>query len=88
MQLTEETEIVLTTTAKRKLIVNTAVIPEKSTRDTQGIIAMTVKKNHFVTKVERFDVNALANAHRFRTKTLPSTGAIVREEDEGEQLKL
>ena len=49
---------------------------------------MTVKKNHFVTSVEPFDMEKLANAHRFRTKTLPSTGAIVREEDEGEQLKL
>ncbi len=88
MQMQEDGEIVLTTTAKRKLIVNTAVLTPKTTRDTQGIVVMTVKKNHFVTSVEPFDMEKLANAHRFRTKTLPSTGAIVREEDEGEQLKL
>lgn len=88
MQLEKDGEIVLTTTAKRKLIVNTAVLTPKTTRDTQGVVVMTVKKNHFVTDVEPFDIEKLANAHRFRAKTLPSTGAIVREEDEGEQLKL
>lgn len=85
---TEEREYVLTTTAKRKLIFSTAMINPKSTRDTQGIQVMTVKKNHFVESVEPFDNTKLANAHRFRAKSLPAAGAIVRPEDEGEQLML
>lgn len=84
----EDKEFVLTTTAKRKLLFDTAMVGEKSTKNTQGIQVMTIKKNHFVTSVVEFDENTLANPHRFRTKALPSTGSIVREEDEGEQLKL
>lgn len=88
IQLPADGEYVLTTTAKRKLIFDTAVLLPKTTRDTQGVVVMTVKKNHFVVSAEPFDAEKLANAHRFRAKTLPSTGAIVREEDGGEQLTI
>ncbi len=49
---------------------------------------MTLKKNHFVEKVERYAEGMFANPHRFRTKTLPAAGALMREEDFGEQLSL
>ena len=88
MQLSEDGEFILTTTAKRKLIFDTAMLLPKTTRDTQGVVVMTVKKNHFVISAERFDPEKMANAHRFRAKSLPSTGAVVREEDEGEQLTI
>lgn len=88
MQIAQDREFVLTTTAKRKLIFDTAVLLPKTTRGTQGVVVMTVKKNHFVVSAEPFDPEKLANAHRFRAKTLPSAGAIVREEDEGEQLTI
>ncbi len=84
----EDKEYVLTSTAKRKLLFNSAMLAEKTTKNTQGVQVMTVKKNHFIERVEVFDENTLANAHRFRTKNIPSTGAIVRLEDEGEQLML
>ncbi len=86
--ISEDKEYVMTSTARRKLLFSTAMIVPKSTRDTQGIQVMTVKKNHFVEQVELFDENILANPHRFRTKNLPAAGAIVRPEDEGEQLML
>ena len=84
----EEQEYVLTSTAKRKLIFSSAMVNAKATRDTQGIQVMTLKKNHFVASVEPFDNTKLANAHRFRAKNLPAAGALVRPEDEGEQLML
>lgn len=85
---TEEQEYILTSTAKRKLLFHSAMIAEKATRDTQGVAVMTVRKNHFIEKVEPFQETCFANPHRFRTKTLPSIGALMREEDFGEQLKL
>lgn len=84
----EEKEYVLTSTAKRRLLFNSAMVSEKTTKNTQGIQVMTVKKNHFVENVEIFDENTLPNPHRFRTKTLPAAGAVIRPEDEGEQLSL
>lgn len=86
--LEEEREFVLTSSAKRKLIFSSAMVPLKTTRDTQGIQVMTVKKNHYVQSVEGFEEGRLANSHRFRAKNLPAAGALVRPEDEGEQLML
>ena len=45
-------EYVLTSSQKRKLIFNPAMIASKTTRDNQGVAVMTLKKNGFVEKVE------------------------------------
>lgn len=84
--ITEEKEFILTSTAKRKLLFHSAMINEKTTKNTQGVAVMTVKKNHFVESVEEFEEGKLADPHRYRTKNLPAAGAVVRPEDEGEQL--
>ncbi len=84
----EDGEYVITSSATRKLLFHTSMIALKTTKNTQGVQVMTLKKNHFVTGVEPFDENAFANPHRYRTRTLPAAGAIVREEDLGEQLML
>lgn len=84
----EDKEYVITTTAKRKLLFHSAMINEKTTKNTQGVSVMTIKKNHFVDNVCEFNEDILANPHRFRTKNLPATGSTVRAEDEGEQLML
>jgi DNA gyrase subunit A len=84
----EDGEFILTSTAKRKLLFDSAMILPKAARDTQGVAVMSLKKNYYIEQVERFYENAFANPHRFRTKTLPAAGALMREEDYGEQLKL
>lgn len=81
-------EYVLTASNKKRLIVNTAMIPIKTTRGSQGVQVMTVKKNNFVERIELFDENVIANPHKFRTKNIPAAGSFVRPEDEGEQLLL
>lgn len=84
----DDKEFVITSTARRKLLFNTAMISVKTTRDTQGVQVMTVKKNHFIKNIELYDEKVLSNPNRFRTKNLPAAGAIVRPQDEGEQLTL
>ena len=81
-------EYVLTSSQKRKLIFNPAMIASKTTRDNQGVAVMTLKKNGFVEKVEPLQENTFVSPHRYRTKTLPAAGMTVREEDLGEQLTL
>lgn len=88
VQLSEDIEYLIVSSARRQLLFHTAMIPEKSTRDTQGVQVMSLKKNQYVAAVEPFDENKLANPHRFRTKNLPAAGALIRPEDEGEQLTL
>ncbi len=84
----EGREFILTSNQKRKLIFNPAMIAAKTTRDNQGVAVMTLKKNGFVERVEPLTEQSFVSPHRYRTKTLPAAGALVREEDLGEQLKL
>ena len=83
--LPEETELAIRTSAGRMLLVGTAQIPEKTTRDSQGVVVVTLKKNQNITSAVPAESLALANPHRYRVRSLPAAGALLRPEDEGEQ---
>ncbi|MBQ6830488.1 MAG: topoisomerase IV [Clostridia bacterium] len=86
--ITEDTEFLLTSTAGRMLLLHTGAIATKSTRNTQGVQVMTLKKQNTLQKVERFEEGMLAKPARYRTKSLPAMGALAAAEDVGEQLSL
>ncbi len=87
--LDEDTEIALYSDASRLLIVNTAAMSPKTTRATQGVAAMTLKKNQRVVHAELLKDAKVATPARYRTRTLPAAGALVRDEDALEkQIKL
>ncbi|MEG2087920.1 MAG: DNA topoisomerase (ATP-hydrolyzing) subunit A [Angelakisella sp.] len=86
--ITDEKEYLLATSAQRMLIVSTAMISSKTTRNTQGVQAMTMKKGVRVVSVTDYTDGVVENPHRLRTKNLPATGAIVRDTQLGEQLTL
>ncbi len=81
-------QFILSTTAGRYLIFNTGAISPKTTKDTQGVAVMSLKKGHKLCKVEDFTEDRFVNPSRYRTKTLPSTGALLSAEDVGEQIKM
>lgn len=83
--LPEETELAIRTSAGRMLLVGTAQIPEKTTRDSQGVAVVTLKKNQNITSAVPAESLALENPHRYRVRSLPAAGALLRPEDEGEQ---
>lgn len=83
--LPEETELAIRTSAGRMLLVGTAQIPAKATRDSQGVAVVTLKKNQTITSAVPAESLALANPHRYRVRSLPAAGALLRPEDEGEQ---
>ena len=86
--LPEETELAIRTSASRMLLVGTAQIAAKATRDSQGVAVVTLKKNQTIASVVPADTLELANPHRYRVRSLPATGALLRAEDEGEQMSL
>ncbi|MEG1687253.1 MAG: DNA topoisomerase (ATP-hydrolyzing) subunit A [Angelakisella sp.] len=86
--ITDEKEYLLATSAQRMLIVSTAMISSKTTRNTQGVQAMTMKKGVRVVSVTDYTDGVVENPYRLRTKNLPATGAIVRDTQLGEQLTL
>ncbi|MEG0650186.1 MAG: topoisomerase IV, partial [Oscillospiraceae bacterium] len=84
----EESEIAIKTTAGRLLLVNTAQIPAKATKSTAGVNVITLKKNQSIETVHHIEEMELANPHRYRVRTLPASGAILRAEDTVEQIQL
>lgn len=81
-------EFLLTSSAGRNLLVNTGAISPKSTKDTQGVSVMTLKKGHRVQSVKQYIEGMLTNPKRYRTKTLPAAGMLLSPEDMGEQMTL
>ena len=86
--LPQEAEIAIRTSAGRLLLVNSAQIAEKATRDSQGVAVVTLKKNQSITSVRPAEGLDLADPHRYRVWTLPALGALLRGEDIAEQTSL
>ena len=70
------------------VLVGSALIPEKATRDTAGINMVTLKKNARIAKVRLAAGLELKDPHRYRVRTLPAAGALLRQEDTTEQMSL
>lgn len=81
-------EVVLKSSAGRLLLLNTAVISSKSTKDTQGVAVMTLKKGQRLMEVRDYREGEFVKPYRYRTKNLPAAGSTLSAEDAGEQLTL
>lgn len=81
-------EVVLKSSAGRLLLLNTAVISPKTTKDTQGVSVMTLKKGQRLMEVRDYREGEFAKPYRYRTKNLPAAGSTLSAEDAGEQLTL
>ena len=88
MYIEEDTEVVLSSTAGRYLLVNTGAISPKAAKDTAGVNVMTLKKYHKVQEVRLYKEGEFTKPHRYRTKTLPAAGATLSADDTAEQLSL
>ena len=86
LDVPEETEIAIRTSAGRLLLVGTAQIAAKATRDSAGVAVISLKKNQHIISAEPAEGLELTNPHRYRVRTLPAAGALLREEDLAEQL--
>ena len=86
--LPEEQEVAVRTSAGRLLLVGSAQIAEKATRDSQGVAVVTLKKNQTITSVRPAAGLDLADPHRYRVRTLPALGALLRGDDIAEQTTL
>ena len=86
MQLAADEEIVVISSAGRHLLLNTAVILPKTTKDTIGVGVMTLKKGQRLMSARKYREGEFAKAYRYRAKNLPAAGALLSSEDEAEQM--
>ncbi len=86
--LKEEADIAIETTAGRMMIVNTAQLSIKTTKNTQGVQVVKLRKGIRIKEVSLFSEGDIPDAHRYRVRSLPSTGAIIAKLETSEQLSL
>ncbi len=87
--LTADTELVAMSDINKVLIFDTAKVPEKSTRNTQGVQVLTPKKGSILAKVATLDEVTFTDFDYYRTKNIPARGAYLKPEDApGEQMTL
>lgn len=85
MLLEGEREIAMYTNEPRALIINTALIAPKATRSTQGVIAFSIKPKYHLERVCAIEETSITNIPRYRARSLPAAGAVLKEEDSEER---
>ena len=83
--LREEMEMAVWSTEGRCLIFQTAALSPKTTRTTQGVNVMTLKPKYKVEGAAPLAETPIQNAARYRARSLPVAGALLKEEDRGEE---
>ena len=85
LRLTEDGEVAVFSDEPRCLIFHTALLSPKSTRASQGVAVMTLKKNRRLTEAKFLSDTAIQNPARYRVRSLPAAGALLKGEDNGEK---
>ncbi len=80
----EDEQIVVYSTDGRALIFSAAQLAAKSTRTSQGVAVLSLKKKAALERAARLRESGIQNAARYRARTLPAAGALLRPEDSGE----
>ena len=89
LPLTEDRELALLTNEPRALLVHTALLAPKTTRGTQGVQVMNIKPKYHLERLADVADTGITNQARYRTRTIPAAGALLRPEDsEEKQLEL
>ena len=85
MVLEEDVQIALYSSDGRAAIFSTAQLLPKTTRNTQGVAVMTLKKKAVLQNAVLLENSGIVNPGRYRTKTIPSAGTLLKEEDSGDK---
>ena len=89
LPLAEDRELALLTNEPRALLVHTALLTPKTTRGTQGVQVMNIKSKYRLERLADVAETGITNQARYRTRTIPAAGALLRPEDsEEKQLEL
>ena len=85
LPLAEDRELTLLSTEPRALIFHTSLLLPKATRSTQGVAVMTLKPKYQLQRVCTPEESGIVNLPRYRARSIPGTGALLRPEDRGEE---
>jgi DNA gyrase subunit A len=85
MSFETDVQVAVYSTDGRCLIFSTAQLLPKTTRNTQGVSVMSLKKKAILSHAVVAENSGIVNLSRYRTKTIPAAGALLKEEDSTEK---
>ena len=80
-----DAQVALYSTDGRTMVISTALLAPKTTRNTIGVSVMSLKKKASLKQVLPFDESGIVNASRYRCRNIPAAGALLKEEDSREK---
>ena len=80
-----DTQVVLYSSDDRAMIISTALLMPKTTRNTQGVAVMGLNKKAVLKGAVALENSGIVNQSRYRCKSLPSKGSLIKEEDSPEK---
>ena len=84
-RLDGDRELAVYSTEPRCLIFHTALLAPKTTRSSQGVAVMNLKPKYRLETACPVEKTAIANVSRYRVRSVPAAGALLRQEDSEEQ---
>ncbi len=81
LSLESDAQIVLYSTDGRAMIFSTADLLPKTTRNTIGVAVMSLKKKALLQNALLLEESGIENVSRYRMKSIPAAGALLRPED-------
>ncbi len=84
----EDKEFVISASSGRMLLLHTGVLNLKTSRATQGVAVLRLKKGHRLFSIKEYEEGRFSKPSRYRTKNLPALGALPSTEDSSEQLSI
>jgi DNA gyrase subunit A len=84
-----DADVVFYASDGRALVANTALLNLKATRTTIGVATLTLRKKALLDHIRPLEGSGIQNVTRYRSRSIPAAGAIIKEEDaEDQQLSL
>ena len=85
MAFDTDCQVAVYATDGRALIFSTAQLLPKTTRNTQGVTVMSLKKKSALRFAVEVTQSGIVNQSRYRSRTIPAAGALLMEEDSPEK---
>lgn len=85
LSLGADAQIAMYSSDGRAMIFSTADLLPKTTRNTIGVAVMSLKKKAVLQNALSLEQSGIENQARYRMKTIPAAGALLREEDTREK---
>lgn len=84
LPISGECDIAAFSSDGRALVFNTSLLQVKASRSTQGVAGMSVKNKHKLISAALLENTSVKNKSRYRVRSLPGAGALLKDEDRGE----